>query len=173
MNDIVSFDKLCKIKETILSLNNEYALENQYLNEQICEQYDVISIKKRLLKFFEEFKSAKYLFEFPVEEISQITSNYGITMSAHLNNNVSKVESSITRYVDKQLRTTNIYNSILLVVSKLTKEEVEYFTNTFLNHKSEEEIAYQIGISKTALQKYKKSYIIKTWIEMEKYFKQD
>ena len=52
MNDIVSFDKLCKIKETILSLNNEYALENQYLNEQICEQYDVISIKKRLLKFF-------------------------------------------------------------------------------------------------------------------------
>jgi len=94
-------------------------------------------------------------------------------MSAHLNNNVSKVESSITRYVDKQLRTTNIYNSILLVVSKLTKEEVEYFTNTFLNHKSEEEIAYQIGISKTALQKYKKSCIIKTWIEMEKYFKQD
>jgi len=173
MDNIVTLNQLFNIEDTIISINKEQSLENQYLSEHICGQYDVIPIKKKLLKIFNEFKSAKYLFSFPIEENTHLTSNYEKVVSQHVGNNVSQVENAITKYVDKQLRTTNIYNSILVVANKLTEEEVVYFINTFFTHKSEEEIAYQIGMSKTALQKYKKSCIVKTWIEMERYYKQD
>lgn len=81
----------------------------------------------------------------------------------------SQIENAVQRYIDKQMLTTDIYYSIMKVSYKLTNDEVVYLINTFLIHKSEEDIAEIIGISRTHLQKIKKSCIVKMWVDLKQY----
>ena len=69
----------------------------------------------------------------------------------------------------KKILTTDIYNKILKLSYKLTVSEGDYLINTFIHHISEEKIAGIIGISKTYLQKIKKSCIIKMWVDLQIY----
>ena len=56
---------------------------------------------------------------------------------------------------------------------KLTSDEAIYLINTFLAHKSEDDIAEMIGVSKSYLQKIKKSCIVKMWIDLKKFCEED
>ena len=83
------------------------------------------------------------------------------------------MEKAIERKVDKQLLMTDIYNSIIKVSYKLSNSEVIYLINTFLTHKSEESISEILGISKTYLQKIKKSCLVKMWTDLQQYCETD
>ncbi len=172
-NYIVTLDQLLNVSNTIrtnASKNEEY---NQLLDDYICNQYDTSDMREKLYKLFATFKSARYLYDFPVESDIKISPNYEFHEEMVQRSTTSQIENAIERYVDKQLLTTDIYNSILKVSYKLTGDEVIYFINTFLNRKSEEEISEIIGISRTYLQKIKKSCIVKMWVDLEKYCNED
>lgn len=172
-NFIVTLDQLLTVSNTIrtnASKNQEY---NQLLDDYICNQYDIADMRDNLYKLFAKFKSARYLYDFPVESNIKISSNYVLREEEVQRSTTSQIENAIERYVDKQLLTTEIYNSILKVSYKLTGDEVVYFINTFLSRKSEEEISEIIGVSRTYLQKIKKSCIVKLWVNLEKYCIED
>lgn len=169
MEYIVTQNELLNIDNTIITNAGTFKGSNTLLEEYVYNRYDVLEEKSKLLKLFSDFKSARYLYDFPVETNMTITPLYEEKVGSAQRKIVSQVENAIERYVDKQLLTTEIYNSIIKVSFKLTGDEVIYLINTFLVHKSEEDIAYIIGISKTHLQKIKKSCIVKMWVELEKY----
>lgn len=173
MDYIVTLNQLLNVGDTISDNANTNNKVNQLLDEYVCNQYDSANIKSELLKLFATFKSARYLYDFPVEENIKINPNYELREGFTQRSTSSQVENAVARYVDKQLLTTDIYNSIIKVSYKLTGDEVVYLINTFLTHKAEESIAEIIGISKTYLQKIKKSCLVKMWVELEKYCTQD
>lgn len=169
MDGIVTLNQLLNVSDMIKGNADANSKVNQLLDEYICHQYDTIYIKDELLKLFAEFKSARYLYDFPVEENVSISPTYEVHEGFTQRSTASQVENAVSRYVDKQLHTTDVYHSLIKVSYKLTNDEVVYMTNTFFTHKAEESIAEIIGISKTYLQKIKKSCLVKLWVELEKY----
>lgn len=169
MDGIVTLNQLLNVSDMIKDNADANSKVNQLLDEYICNQYDTIYIKDELLKLFATFKSARYLYDFPVEENVSISPTYEVHEGFTQRSTASQVENAVSRYVDKQLFTTDIYHSLIKVSYKLTNDEVVYMTNTFFTHKAEESIAEIIGISKTYLQKIKKSCLVKLWVELEKY----
>lgn len=173
MNGIVTLNELLNINDAIEKMAEKNIESNELLTERICEQYDIVDIKKKLTNLFIDFRSARYLYNFPVSDSIRTTPVYQKDESFHQRSNVSQVENAVARYVDKQILTTNIYHSILSVSSKFIDEEVIYMINAFLVRKSEEDIAEILGISKTYLQRYKKSCLVKMWTELRQYCEDD
>lgn len=174
MNHIVTLDQLLNISKNISNNVEQNKIYNILLDENICNNYDIIEIKKKLQSLFTSFKSARYLYEFPVECSISISANYEEKLGSFTQrNNISKIEQAIQKYTDKQLHTTNVYNTIMILSLKLTGDESIYLINTFLAHKSEDDIAEMIGVSKSYLQKIKKSCIVKMWIDLKKYCEKD
>lgn len=174
MNDIVTLDQLLNISKNISNNVEQNKIYNILLDENICNNYDIIEIKKKLQSLFTSFKSARYLYEFPVECSISISANYEEKLGSFTQrNNISKIEQAIQKYTDKQLHTTNVYNTIMILSLKLTGDESIYLINTFLAHKSEDDIAEMIGVSKSYLQKIKKSCIVKMWIDLKKFCQED
>ena len=174
MNGIVTLDQLLNISKNISNYVEQNKVYNILLDENICNNYNIIEIKKKLQSLFTSFKSARYLYEFPVECSISISANYDEKLGGFTQrNNVSKIEQAIQKYTDKQLHTTNVYNTIMILSLKLTGDEAIYLINTFLAHKSEDDIAEIIGVSKSYLQKIKKSCIVKMWIDLKKYCEED
>ena len=169
MNNIVTYEQLLNIDKTILENANQNKTYNELLDEIILNKYDCTEIKKKLKVLFSQFKSARYLYDFPIANQVNITTNLEIRENSFSQINQSKVEKAVEKYLDKQIYTTDIYNSILKVGYNLTNDEVIYLINTFLIRKPEEDIAEIIGISRTYLQKIKKSCIVKLWVELKKY----
>lgn len=173
MDGIVTLNQLLNIKDLIADNSKSYSDDNELLEDYVLGQYDTIHIREKLLKLFADFKSARYLYDFPLDENIKITSSTNNHEVFTQKDTTSHIEKAIEKYIDKQLLTTDIYNSIIKVSYKLTNDEVLYLTYTFLTYKSEEYIAELIGISKSYLQKIKKSCLIKLWTELKKYCKED
>lgn len=170
MENIITLDKLLNIGDTIL--NNAQKNKNILLNEQICNEYNIVSIKKKLIALFEDIKTAKYLYKFPEESI-KITPNYGERLGSFKKTNTSQVEKIIDNQIDGLIYVTDLYEAIIKASYKLTDDESIYLYNAFLEVLTEEEIAEIIGISRTYLQKIKKSCIVKLWVELNKFVKED
>ena len=173
MDGIVTLNELINISDYIKSASSTNEEYNELIDEKICDQYDITDIKNKLVELINKFKSARYLYEFPIGESIKVTPTYERDESFHQRNNVSQVEKAIERKVDKQLLMTDIYNSIIKVSYKLSNSEVIYLINTFLTHKSEESISEILGISKTYLQKIKKSCLVKMWTDLQQYCETD
>ena len=124
MNGIVTLDQLLNISKNISNYVEQNKVYNILLDENICNNYNIIEIKKKLQSLFTSFKSARYLYEFPVECSISISANYDEKLGGFTQrNNVSKIEQAIQKYTDKQLHTTNVYNTIMILSLKLTGDE--------------------------------------------------
>ena len=173
MEQIVTFEQLVNICDAIKENVKIKSNQNELLSEEILNYYDILNERKKLLKLFENFKSARYLYKFPISDTIRINPIYESKEICFQKSSKSQIENAVEKYVDKQILTTEIYNSILNVSNRLTNSECVYLINTFLQHRSEESIAEIIGISKTYLQRIKKSCIVKMWIELGKYCESD
>lgn len=167
MNNVVTLNQLLNVGNAIQDNATKNEQYNELLDDYICKQYDIVSNKEKLEKLFSSFKSARYLYDFPLEESVSISPSYEYKESFTQRSTTSQIENAVQRYIDKQMLTTDIYYSIMKVSYKLTNDEVVYLINTFLIHKSEEDIAEIIGISRTHLQKIKKSCIVKMWVDLK------
>ena len=167
--NIVTLNELNNIVETINDIIQKNCEKNELLSETFFNQHDIIVEKEKLKFLFAKFKASKYLYDFPVEDSITYNSSYGLQERFTQRLTVSKVENAVESNLDKKILTTDIYNKILKLSYKLTVSEGDYLINTFIHHISEEKIAEIIGISKTYLQKIKKSCIIKMWVELQIY----
>lgn len=169
MKHIVTLNEMINISNKLIEISSQFNNLNSLITSDLCEQYYTNINKKKLQKLFSKFISARYVYEFPIDEAIQITSNYKYNGRCSNSNNTSKVENAIETMVDKQLRITEIYDRLLVVSSKLILDEVHYMIGAFINHKPEESIAESLHMSKTYLQKIKKSCVIKMWIDLKAY----
>lgn len=173
MNNVVTLNQLINVSSLIQENVTKNQQFNELLNDYICKKYDLVNIREELEKLFYSFKSARYLYDFPLEDSISISPTYEYKEGFTQRSTVSQIENAVQRYIDKKIETTNIYNSLIKVSYKLTSDECLYLINTFLTHKSEEDIAEIIGISRTYLQKIKNSCIVKMWVDLEQYCNRD
>ena len=66
MNGIVTLDQLLNISKNISNYVEQNKVYNILLDENICNNYNIIEIKKKLQSLFTSFKSARYLSEFSI-----------------------------------------------------------------------------------------------------------
>lgn len=173
MEDIVTLNQLLDINKEIATNAEIQNENNQLIDECICNRYNILDNKKKLIKLFATFKSARYLYNFPIEENIKTTSVYEKRLGSAQRITTSQVDNTVERYVDKMIFITEIYNTLIILSHKLTVDESIYLINVFLSHKSEDQIAEIIGISKTYLQKIKKSCIVKMWTDLKIYCEND
>lgn len=171
MKGIVTLEELLNVEETLNNIVKDYDYKNDYIDEEICNQYNTLSIKASLTKLFNHFKSARYLYDFSIDEKINITSNYEIKVEQFQQSCKSADEYKVDNNIDKKILTTNIYYSLKSLCKNITGDEFIYLMGTFFKKQTEEDIADLIGISKTYLQKVKKSCLIKSWTFLNKYCK--
>ena len=68
MNNVVTLNQLLNVGNAIQDNATKNEQYNELLDDYICKQYDIISNKEKLEKLFSSFKSARYLYDFPLEE---------------------------------------------------------------------------------------------------------
>lgn len=165
MQDIVSLNSLLSLPDDILASADKYG---SLLQRDFYSNYDVKTIKAELMVKFNKFKNIKCSYDFPVDSnfikspslMNQVNSSslsYG-----------SRVEQLVTKSVDNQIWVTNFYLLLLNVAKKLTREESNYLVLTFFVEESEEQISEELSISRSTLQKIKKSCLVKLWFELKK-----
>ena len=167
METTYTFDDLINVGKTIILKTKKATNKNSLIVKSVYEKYDIVFLKSELIKMFAKYKSNCYSYKSAYNP--QKTYRYSqITVSKNTISN--PVLETIEKLQDAQIYASDFYNSLIILSEKLMYRESLYLANAFLEQESEETIAETIGISKTALQKYKKSCIIKMWIELKCYY---
>ena len=163
MEKFLTLDMLLNLPEKVLDItknpNNYYIT---MIDTATCVKYYYTNLKKDLLNLFKKFNETKYSFN--SYNIKNIT-NYEITENKKLKNVNNKVEKFIENKIESENLTLEIYNRVCTLSQKLTFNEAIYFVNTFFARLSEEAISEKIGISRTYLQRIKKSCLVKMFFE--------
>lgn len=157
---------LSTIHQKLLAIARENDEQNMLILKKVYDQYDVLEYKKKIMRLFKTLRQEKYI---RPEYSIKMSTNYEHNSNRSSNSNGSQMENFVDKYIDSMKREEEVCESLLKLSKKLTMEEMIYFINTFLLDKTEENIADTIGISKTSLQKIKKSCLVKAWFELKIY----
>lgn len=158
--------EMLKVAKTIMSNAKLNKNANVLISRDVYNEYNVLNYKAELLKMFSRFRSSRYFCK--SIEINSITTNYefGEIKSSIISDPVGNHTGNI---IDEQIFARSFSKSLIDLSYKLTYEESIYLVKTFMEKMSEEHIAEILHISKPTLQKYKKSCLIKMWIELKQY----
>lgn len=158
----LTLEMLLELPDKIINMSN-----NSYISLLEKETYDYYyysGLRNDLLKIFNRFNDIKYSLSYDNHGFN-VTGNYEFTENQKQLNNFD----SVSNYVEKRLGLENyalkVYKKIINLSRKLTNSEAIYFVNTFFAKKSEEYTSERLEISRTYLQKIKKSCLVKTYLE--------
>ncbi len=156
---------LSSTQDKIIEISRKNENQNILLAADICIRYDVVAYRKKIMRLFRRLLEKRYL---SPEENIKVTSNY--QENSHRNTPIhSAVEISVDSYIDSMLYENDVCQTLLVLATKFTFEEGIYFVYTFSLRKSEDDISNILKMSRTTLQKIKKSCIVKSWFELKKY----
>lgn len=173
MVDLITWEQIININDNVFEISKKYSAINTLLDVKFIKLYDTVAIRTKMLKLFVNFRNAKYLNNFSLIDNIRITPIYEAKEVQITKSNVSQVEKTVEKFVDKELWVNDFYKSVLLLASKLTNEETVYFIDAFLLSMSENDIAEKLGICRITLQRYKQSCLVKMWIELKTYCEKD
>ncbi len=173
MNELLTWDEVNGMYSKLMDTSKEYESCNELICEDELRGIDVVLIKKRLMDLFNKFRNCKYMVSYSVIDNMRLIPSYERHEGQIPRRNVSQVEKAVTERIDKQIWMTEFYQSLMVVASKLTEAETVYLINTFITSKTEEVIAEKLNICKTSLQKIKKSCLVKAWIELRVFYKEE
>lgn len=161
VKETLNLKTLLELPNKVLNMPN-----NPYINlleKNTYEHYYYAELRQDLLKIFNKFNDIKYSLSY--DDGLNITSNY------EFRENQVKINDAdnVSIYVEKRIRLEDyalkVYKKIINLSYKLTNSEAIYFVNTFFVRKSEEYISEKLEISRTYLQKIKKSCLAKMYLE--------
>lgn len=165
MEKFLTLEMLLDLPEKVLTIaNNSSNIYISMLDKKTCDEYYYSELRKNLMEFFKSFNEIKYSFSEAAIDINY-TSNYNITENKKVANINSKVENYVSKKIKKEKFALDIYNRVCSLSKKLTFNEAIYFVNTFFAGTSEENISEELGISRTYLQRIKKSCLVKLYFE--------
>lgn len=157
----LTLEMLLYLPDKIINMSNNSYIS--LLEKETYEYHYYSGLRNDLLKIFNKFNDVKYSLSY--DDGFSITGNYEFTENQKQLNNID----SVSNYVEKRLGlegyALKVYKKIISLSRKLTKGEAIYFVNTFFAKKSEEYISERLEISRTYLQKIKKSCLVKTYLE--------
>ena len=150
-------DRTEKQNKYIRPLSTEYIKENYYKE-----------LRNELLSFFNEFHNKKGMAKLDItDKIKWTRSNDTLQVQNYRKSD--SVGNIVIASISDNEWIGNVYDCIVNISYKLTKQEGVYFVNTFFESVKEVVIAKQIGIGRTKLQDIKKSCLLKVLSEVEPY----
>lgn len=167
MNFTLTLDKILELPNDLLKTAEKYDEYSELLRKKIYNEYDSKELKEKIVKKFERFKDAKYLYRYPIESCIKTTPTYQLREGMIPKQVSSKIEKVITQRVDDQMWAGCFYDTLMIVATKLTMQEAIYLVDSFFGNKSEDVIAEKLAICRTTLQNIKKSCLVKVWIELK------
>ncbi len=157
-------------KDKVIEITRKNEDQNILLSLDVCMKHDFVNYKKRIKNLFKRLKQIRYMN--PEEDVN-ITSNYELNSYRSTSSNSSSTESSVDAYIDMVIYENEVCQKILHLANKMTYEEGMYFVYTFLSSETEDCISEKLSISRTTLQKIKKSCLVKAWFELKIYCEDD
>ncbi len=157
--------------EKLLSLPNDIleATQNEFvslLSDETINRFYYLEMKKDLMSYMKHFNDMKYFYKSSNEYTLKSTSytNEGKTKTKP---NRSLVEEFVSKNVDNDLWTEEVYNHLITLAHKLNPSEQKYLVETFFKNTSEENISEKLGICRKTLQHIKKSCLVKMYLELD------
>ena len=150
-----------KILNVAKSPNSNYL---SLLDENTCNKYFYVGLRKDLLNIINKFNEQKYSFSINDKNIIS-SSSLELKENKFTKNYSDRVFIFVQQKIESEKLTLNIYNKIISLSYKLTFAEAIYFINSFFAKIGEEAISEKLGISRTYLQKIKKSCLVKMYFE--------
>lgn len=155
----------------MLEVTRKNENQNILLEEEICHQYKPLIYKGKIIQLFKRLKQKRYL---RPEENIKLTSSYEANASRTTTSNFkSTTERAVDTYIDMLSKENEVCNKLLVLADKLTLEEGIYFVYAFFYKETEDDISNILNISRTSLQKIKKSCLIKAWFELNIFCEND
>lgn len=155
----LTFEMYVSLPTQILNTQKEYT---NLLSEEIINTYYYSDLRKDLNKCFIRFNDLKYLCDF-----TPSSNSFNEKVKSYtINDTIGKF---VEKRIDNNFWAYEFYNSVLTLSEKLTKTEVFYLTETFFTNNTEENISEKLNISRTHLQKIKKSCLVKMYFDLNKF----
>lgn len=165
MEDLLTFEKLLELPDLVLKISNSD--ENNFLSllsDAKCDLYYYSGIKRDLKIFFNKFNDAK--FSYNMSFVPQIkATKYEISTNQRTNKVIDSVSDYVTEKIKEEQYAEKVYNQILNLAHKLTKQEAVYFVQSFFANKSDEYICEILQISRNGIQRIRKSCLVKMYLE--------
>lgn len=166
MKNELNINMLLELPSTILKKSEDDI--NKFvglLSDNVCNIYYYKNLKSDLKSYFDKFNDMKYIYNISKEYGINLVSNYEIREEKRLIKVNDKVSNFVEKELDKEEFTREVYEKSLSLASKLTYKEAIYFVESFFSNKSDDYISEEIGISRTGLQKIRKSCLVKMYLE--------
>ncbi len=165
MDDTFNYQILSDLPSEVIKV----AKENEFLallNDSLISKYYYVELKNDLKKLFSKFKDLKYLCR--IDETYSLQSNQlRIDKVGKTPLNPNKLLNIVGKKIDDEQFIKTMYHCILNISTKLTYQEAMYFIQCFFCDTTEESISEILSISRTKLQKIKKSCLVKIYLEVD------
>lgn len=161
--ETINYEKLLELPNDMvhISESNSYL---SLLSDEFCNKYYYTQLKSDLKKIIKKFNDIKY---FDIADNLKAT-NYEINADIHANKNSDKILNYIINKIDNETYLVKIYNLLKSLSYKFTLSETIYFVETFFSEKTDDAICERLGLSRTGIQKIRKSCLVKTYLEFKK-----
>lgn len=164
MEDTLNFQILSNLPSEVIKMakNNEFLT---LLNEPLISKYYDANLRKELKALFTRFNDIKFFYKVNDSyslKANQIKIDKVNGSSLHPN----QILNMVGRKIDEEQFVEVMYYRILNLSIKLTYQEALYFIKYFFSDTTEEEISEILAISRTNLQKIKKSCLVKVYLEV-------
>lgn len=161
MKEYLTLDVFLNLPLEILKISKKESINNKLIDKKDHEIYNKF-LKKDLIKYFESFIEFKYVLQYSEEKCIR---DYELKENKLIRNVNSRVEKSIEKKQDYEVYVLETYNKMIDLAYKLTYEEAVYFVNVFFGNKTDEEISKKLKMCVKTLYKFKKSCLVKTFLE--------
>lgn len=166
MNEELTIEKLLELPNKVLEigLRNEENKGINLLSTKTCELYYYTNLKKDLKNYLDPFNDSKYSYGVVKFNSVGVSKSYGLKEERHLKKVNDNVLDLITREVDKDIFAADVYQKILKLADELTYREALYFVRSFLENGTDDYVCDELGLSRTGLQKIRKSCLVKMYL---------
>lgn len=165
MNEELTIEKLLNLPNIVLDIASKNNIDKciNMLSDTTCNIYYYSNLKKDLKRFFDKFNDSKYSYGIIKYSIGA-SKNYGLREEKFLKNVNDNVGNLVARKMDDDIYTKDVYEMIIKFANGLTYKEAKYFARSFLENKTDENICEEFGISRTGLQRIRKSCLVKMYL---------
>lgn len=162
--DTLTLNDILELPRLVLETSKKYEEYSELLTDSVVNHYYYSNMRKDLNVFFEKFKEIKYSYHFSFSYYSKVSYEEKVTQSSF---NRDPIGNQICNQMDDYLWIENFYQVLLMLSTKLSKQEAVYLVDSFFGHRAESFISDKLGISRMTLQKVKRSCLVKMYLEFQ------
>ena len=166
-DNVLTLDMILDLPNQLLNQTEKFETYIDVLSKETCEKHNVREYRLYVEKKFDQYFEATVINRFPVGTVIHISPLYELREYDVQKGISNPTELAALKLVKNSNYAEKFYNSMIVLSTKLTKQEIIYLVKTFFEKEKEDFICSILRIGKTKLQYIKKSCIIKMYFELK------